>query len=127
MTTHSEVRNHIGDLLNTVTRPLNVYLYPVDNIQVPAAVVTNLESEAVTVDGGRTIAATVTVLVSHQHTEQMAALDDLVDPDVDGSVADVLRSSSEFDIEVAGIGSFGLRQIAEVVYYGANITVEIIT
>lgn len=109
---------------------LHVYEYPVDAIQVPAAVVVGLEHTLSSFDGGRASEAVVAVLVSHNHVDQMAALDDLVDIDTDESVVGALESATftnGVSLAVTSVGDFGVRLIGETSYYGANVVLRVWT
>lgn len=126
MSTNATIRRQLYDTLVDGTTGLNVYEYPVDNVQPPCAVITNLESEIGTFDGGRTVGATVLVLVSHNHVDQMARVDDLVDPNVTGSVPDLIADQTDLSLGVRTIGTIGLYEYAGVAFYGSAIVLEII-
>lgn len=129
MTTNRDIRKAITDPLREITG-LHVYDYPVDNIQVPAAVLYDLEHTLATFDAGRTTTAEVVVLVSHNDTTQMARLDELLDMDSAGSVVSVIEDVTHADgvsLSVRTIGTFGLRVIADTPYYGAAVGLQVWT
>jgi hypothetical protein len=129
VTTNRAIRAAITDPLREITG-LHVYDYPVDNVQVPAAVLYDLEHTVATFNAGRTTTAEVVVLVSHNDTAQMARLDDLLDMDDAGSVVSALEDVTNADgvsLSVRSIGTFGLRVIADTPYYGATVSLQVWT
>lgn len=125
MSTNAQIRASLADKLREITT-LNVHKYPVDNITPPCAVIANLEREHTTFDGGSTVGVIVQVLCSHNNTQQMAEVDDLVDPNVATSVPSLIEADDDVSLAVRNVGSLGLYEYAGVVYYGAPVTVEII-
>lgn len=125
MTTNAQIRSSLADKLREIT-PLNVHEYPVDNITPPCAVIANLEREHTTFDGGSTVGVIVQVLCSHNNTQQMAEVDDLVDPNVATSVPSLIEADDDLSLAVRNVGSLGLYEYAGAIYYGAPVTVEII-
>lgn len=126
MSTNAAIRRDLYDTLTGGVQGLNVYAYPVDNVAPPCAVITNLECEMSTFDGGRTVGATVLVLASHNNIDQMARIDDLVDPNVAGSVPDLIADQDDLSLGVRTIGTIGLYEYAGVAYYGSAIVLEIV-
>jgi hypothetical protein len=126
VSTNATIRRSLYDTLNDGLTGVNVYEYPVDNVQPPCVVITNLESEITTFDGGRTVGATVLVLESHNVTDQMARVDDLVDPNVTGSVPDLIADQADLSLGVRTIGTIGLYEYAGVAYYGSAVVLELI-
>lgn len=126
MTTNATIRRQLHDTLADGLSDVTVYQFPVDNVQTPCAIIANLETEVTTFDGGRTVGATVLVLVTHNHIDQMARLDDLVDLNVAGSVPDLIADQDDLPLGVRTIGTIGLYEYAGVAYYGAAIVLEII-
>lgn len=125
MSTNAQIRRSVADKLREV-HGLNVHEYPVDTITPPCAVIANLERELTTFDGGSTVGLIVQVLCSHNNTQQMAAVDDLVDPNVATSVPSVIEADDDLSLAVRSIGSLGLYEYAGTIYYGAPVTVEVI-
>lgn len=125
MSTNAAIRRSLADKLREIPT-LNVHDFPVDTINPPCAVIANLEREMTTFDGGSTVGLIVQVLASHNNTQQMAAVDDLVDPNVTLSVPAVIEDDADLSLSVRSIGSLGLYEYAGVIYYGAPVTVEVI-
>lgn len=125
MSTNAAIRRSLADKLREIPT-LNVHDFPVDNITPPCAVIANLEREMTTFDGGSTVGLIVQVLASHNNTQQMAAVDDLVDPNVTLSVPAVIEDDDDLSLAVRSIGSLGLYEYAGAIYYGAPVTVEVI-
>lgn len=125
MSTNAQIRASLADKLREIPT-LNVHDFPVDNINPPCAVIANLERERLTNDGGYQVGVTVQVLASHNNTEQMAKVDDLVDPNVTLSVPSVIDDDDDLALGVRNIGSLGLYEYAGAVYYGAPVVVEVI-
>ena len=126
MSTNATIRRQLHDTLADGLTDVNVYPYPVDNVQTPCVVIANLESEVTTFDGGRIVGATVLVLVSHNHVDQMARVDDLVDLNVEGSVPDLIADQDDLPLGVRTVGTIGLYEYAGIAYYGAAVVLEII-
>ncbi len=127
MTTPAEVRTTIADALGDISG-LNVYKYPADSIQAPAAVITGLSHEIADFDLHRNAAVTITVLVSHQHESQMELLDDLVDVSNADSIPAKLRAlvdGVDVGVNPRSVGDFGFREWGGVIYYGAAVEAEV--
>ena len=125
MSTNAQIRASLADKLREIPA-LNVHDFPVDNINPPCAIIANLERERLTNDGGYQVGVTVQVLCSHNNTEQMAKVDDLVDPNVTLSVPSVIDDDDDLSLGVRTIGTLGLYEYAGAVYYGAPVVVEVI-
>jgi hypothetical protein len=125
MTTNAQIRASLADKLRELPQ-LNVFEYPVDNIVTPCAVVANIERQRITNDGGWQVGVIVHVLASHNHIDQMAKVDDLVDPNVTASVPSVIEDDDDLALCVPTIGSLGLYEYAGTIYYGAPVTVEVV-
>lgn len=109
---------------------VNRYKYPPDSIVTPAAVVAGIDMKRATYEGGRQSTATVMVVVSHSDVDQLATLDELLDPTGAGSVMAALDATDESDgVSLAwdDAGSYGEVQWNGIAYYGAVITVKVWT
>lgn len=128
MTTNATIRQTIRDAIAEVPR-LNVYAYPEDAITVPAAVVAGFEMTELTLGGGRDLTAKVLVAVSRSHVSQLQALDELLDETGEGSVVAAINGDATEGVSlmVTSVADYGPIEWGEVVYYGAVITVRVLT
>jgi len=127
--TNSEIRTVIAAALDAVSG-LHVYAYPVDAIQTPAAVVTDLEHTFTTFERGRESGAEVTVVVSKSHVDQMVVLDRLLDTDRAGSVVDALEGITDANgvsVSVITVGGFNEIIVGDVAYYAATVVMKVWT
>lgn len=127
MTTLAEIREAVYDSLDI--NGVNRYRYPEDAIQTPAAVVAGFEMTESTLGGGRDLTAKVLVVVSRSHTSQLERLDELLDEDGDSVVAGL---NDRIDVDgislwVTGVGDYGVVEWGDVAYYGAVVTIRVMT
>lgn len=127
MTTLAEIREAVYDSLDI--NGVNRYRYPEDAIQAPAAVVAGFEMTESTLGGGRDLTAKVLVVVSRSHTSQLERLDELLDEDGDSVVAGL---NDRIDVDgislwVTGVGDYGVVEWGDVAYYGAVVTIRVMT
>lgn len=128
MATLAEVRAALVDALGDLSG-VNRYRYPEDAIQAPAAVVAGFEMTESTLGGGRDLTAKVLVVVSRSHTSQLERLDELLDEDGDSVVAGL---NDRIDVDgislwVTGVGDYGVVEWGDVAYYGAVVTIRVMT
>ena len=128
MATLAEVRAALVDALDDLSG-VNRYAYPEDAIQAPAAVVAGFEMTESTLGGGRDLTAKVLVVVSRSHTSQLERLDELLDEDGDSVVAGL---NDRIDVDgislwVTGVGDYGVVEWGDVAYYGAVVTIRVMT
>lgn len=123
--TPREVRDAIYESLSDISG-LNVYKYPPDTVQVPAAVVTGFSHDIVDFDQHRNATITITVLVSHQHTSQMELLDQLCDVSVAQSVPGVMLADTDLPLNPRSVGEFGFREWGGTMFYGAAVEAEVL-
>jgi hypothetical protein len=124
-----QVRTAIVDALSAVPG-INRYRYPEDAINVPAAVVAGFEMTESTLGGGRDITARVLIAVSRSHTSQLELLDELLDEDGAGSAVAAINDRVDADgvsLAVLSVGDYGVVEWGDVVYYGAVLSVRVLT
>jgi hypothetical protein len=127
--TNREIRAAVVDSLVDVP-DLNRYSYPDDSIQVPAAVVAGFDMTESTLGGGRDITARVLVVVSRSHTSQLELLDELLDEAGEQSVVAAINDRIDADgvsLMVESVGNYGEVAWGDVSYYGAVITIKVLT
>jgi hypothetical protein len=127
--TNREIRAAVVDSLVDVPE-LNRYRYPDDAIQVPAAVVAGFDMTESTLGGGRDITARVLVVVSRSHTSQLELLDELLDEAGELSVVAAINDRVDADgvsLMVESVGNYGEVVWGDVSYYGAVITIKVLT
>lgn len=129
MATNGDIRSAIIDALADVPN-LNTYAYPLDSVQVPAAVVAGFDIDQTVLGGGRKITARLLVAVSRSHVTQLAVLDELLDETGEQSVIAAINSRVDADdvsLSVVSIGDYGPIEWGDVVYYGAVATIQVWT
>lgn len=126
--TNATIRRVIFDAVDLPG--VNRYKYPAESIQTPAVVVAGLDMKRATYEGGRASTVTILVVVSHSDADQLATLDELLDPAGAQSVMAALDATTEVDgVSLAWdeAGSYGEVQWGGVAYYGAVVTVKVWT
>lgn len=129
MATNRAIRTAVSDALAGVSG-VNVYAYPEDAIQVPAAVVAGFDMTQSVLGGGRDITAKVLVAVSRSHTSQLEVLDELLDETGAGSVVAAINDRVDADdisLMVTSVTDYGPIEWGDVVYYGAVVGVRVLT
>jgi hypothetical protein len=127
--TSRQVRTAIVDALSAVPG-INRYRYPEDSVTVPAAVVSGFDMTEARLGGGRDITAKVLVVVSKSHTSQLELLDEMLDETGAGSVVAAINDRVDADdiaFWVTSVGDYGEFAWGGVDYYGALVTVRVLT
>lgn len=120
---NSTVRDGI---VAALTPRLHTYRFPVDSLDTPCAVISDLTSVRDDMDDGRLYTGTITVLVSHSNSDQLELLDDLVDADATDSIPQLLEASTDIEVLVKKCGGFSFREWAGVLFYGAQVDFEVL-
>ena len=126
MATNAEIRDVIASACRSIDG-LNVYLYPQDNISAPAVMVAGFTMVTTTYAGNRQTTADVIVAVSKRNVDQLAHLDELLEPSGPMSITAAIDGATTDTISlfVSRIGDYSDYVIADVAHYGAVITVEV--
>lgn len=123
-----EIREALAQAISAVPG-INVYRYPPDNVNVPCVMVSGFTVKPITFDGNRETTADVIVMVSRRTVDQMAGLDQLLDPDDPSSVITAIEEANPLGINffVESYGSYREILVADVGYYAADILVKVMT
>ena len=125
---NGEIREALAQALNQVPA-LNGYKYPPDNVNVPCAMVSGFNVKPMTFDGNRETMVEVIILVSRRSVDQMAGLDQLLDPDDASSAITAIEEAEApgIDFFVESYGSYRELVIADVGYYAADVVVRVMS
>lgn len=121
----AELRDDVTDLLAALDG-VNVYPHPVDNLAAPAAIIAGVQADPDSGDSWR-CTVEVYVVVSRRHVDQLAQLDELLDPTGTARtsvVAAILADGSAWD--VTNVGEYREFTIGDLPHYAATITAEVL-
>ena len=126
--TNGEIRDVIALALSRVPG-VNIYKFPPEDISAPAAFVAGFTISPLSFDGYRETSVDLTVMVSHKHVDQLALLDAMLDSEGSSSIVAAIdnAASSDVNLRVNTIGNYREVTIADVSYYAADVTVEVLT
>ena len=126
--TNGEIRDVIALALSKVPG-VNIYRFPPEDSAAPAAFVAGFTIRPLSFDGYRETSVDITVMVSHRHVDQLAMLDAMLDSGGSSSIVAAIdnAASPDVDLRVNTIGNYRELTIADVAYYAADITVEVLT
>ncbi len=126
--TNGEIRDVIALALSRVPG-VNIYRFPPEDIAAPAVFVAGFTIRPLTFDGHRETSVDLTVMVSHRHVDQLTFLDAMLDSEGSSSIVAAIdaAASPDVNLRVNTIGNYRELTIADVGYYAADITVEVLT
>jgi hypothetical protein len=126
--TNGEIRDVIALALSKCPG-VNIYKFPPEDISPPAAFVAGFSIRPLSFDGYRETSVDITVMVSHRHVDQLALLDAMLDSEGSSSIVAAIdnAASPDVNLRVNTIGNYREVIIADVPYYAADITVEVLT
>jgi hypothetical protein len=131
MTTLGDIRTALADQLSAALPGVNCYRIPVDSISPPALIVAGFRSDdTATMDGHQHWSVDIFAAVSRRNVDFIDDLDEMVSNEGDRSAWAALDADPTLGGVVAwsnviSVGSYDEISLADVAYYAATISVEV--